>query len=95
MSRPVALSATFQPGREVHDAGEAAVAFEKGAVGTSEATRFATGRKNALQWEINGSNGSLAFDLERLNELRYSDGGTPALATGALAGRERWRDTLR
>jgi predicted dehydrogenase len=71
-----ALSATFQPGREVDDAVEAAVAFENGAVGTIEATRFATGRKNALQWEINGSKGSLAFDLERLNELRHSDGGS-------------------
>jgi predicted dehydrogenase len=27
------------------------------------------GRKNSLQWEINGSRGTLAFDLERLNEL--------------------------
>ena len=32
------------------------------------------GRKNAFSWEINGSKGSLAFDLERLNELQHSDG---------------------
>ena len=38
-------------------------------VGTIEATRFASGRKNALQFEINGSKGSLSFDIERLNEL--------------------------
>jgi len=69
-----AMTATFQPGREVDDAVEAAVAFESGAVGTIEATRFAAGRKNALQWEINGSQGSLAFDLERLNELQHSEG---------------------
>jgi predicted dehydrogenase len=69
-----ALTTTFWPGREVDDAVEAAVAFEHGAVGTIEATRFATGRKNALTFEINGSKGSLAFDLERLNELRHSDG---------------------
>jgi predicted dehydrogenase len=62
--------ATFQPGREVDDAVEAAVSFAGGAVGTIEASRFATGRKNALRWEINGSKGSLAFDLERLNELQ-------------------------
>ena len=43
--------------------------FDNGAIGTIEATRFATGRKNAFSWEINGSKGSLAFDLERLNEL--------------------------
>ena len=36
--------------------------------------RFAPGRKNALSWEINGSKGSLAFDLERLNELQWSEG---------------------
>ena len=38
--------------------------------GTIEATRFALGRRNAFQWEINGSKGSLAFDMERLNELQ-------------------------
>jgi predicted dehydrogenase len=65
-----AFTATFQPGRQVDDAFEAAVAFSGGAVGTIEATRFATGRKNALRWEINGSKGSIAFDLERLNELQ-------------------------
>jgi predicted dehydrogenase len=69
-----ALTATFQPGREVDDAIEAAVAFAGGAVGTIEATRFATGRKNSFRWEINGSKGSLAFDLERLNELQHSEG---------------------
>lgn len=61
---------TFIPGRSVDDAIEAAVEFENGAVGTIEATRFALGRRNALQWEINGSKASLAFDLERLNELQ-------------------------
>ena len=61
---------TFLAGRTVDDAVEAAVEFENGAVGTVEATRFALGRRNALQWEINGSKGSLAFDMERLNELQ-------------------------
>ena len=65
---------TFLPGREVDDAFEAAVAFDNGAVGTIEATRFAPGRKNTLAWEINGSKGSLAFELERLNELQVSEG---------------------
>ena len=62
------------PGREVDDAFEAVVEFEGSALGTIEATRFAAGRKNALSWEINGTKGSLAFDLERLNELQHSDG---------------------
>ena len=43
--------------------------FAGGAIGTIEATRFATGNLNRFTWEINGSKGSLAFDLERLNEL--------------------------
>jgi predicted dehydrogenase len=65
---------TFFPGREVDDAFEAVVGFAGGPVGTIEATRFAAGRKNALSWEINGSRGSLVFDLERLNELQFSEG---------------------
>ena len=72
-------TATFKPGREVDDAFESVVAFANGAVGTIEATRFATGRKNAFTWEINGSQGSIAFDLERLNELQvHIAGSTPA-----------------
>jgi predicted dehydrogenase len=69
-----AMTATFYPGREVDDAIESAVRFASGAVGTIEATRFANGRKNAFTWEINGSKGSIAFDLERLNELQVHVG---------------------
>jgi predicted dehydrogenase len=65
-----AITQTFIPGRDVDDAVESAVRFENGAVGTIEASRFCQGRKNAFAWEINGSKGSLAFDLERLNELQ-------------------------
>lgn len=45
--------------------------FREGALGTFMATRFATGRKNYLRLEIFGSEGSLIFNLERLNELQY------------------------
>jgi predicted dehydrogenase len=81
-----AITATFQSGRTVDDGFEAAVSFEGDAIGTIEATRFAPGRKNALSFEINGSGGSLAFDLERLNELQVSrgtDGFTTRLVTEA------------
>jgi predicted dehydrogenase len=61
---------TFVQGREVDDAVEATAEFEGGSVGTLEATRLALGRRNAFQWEINGTKGSLAFDMERLNELQ-------------------------
>lgn len=47
--------------------------FASGAVATFEATRLATGRKNGLRFEINGSAGSLAFDFEAMNELRFYD----------------------
>jgi predicted dehydrogenase len=53
----------------VDDASAALVRFANGAMGTIEATRLAPGRKNANRFEINGSRGSLAFDLERMNEL--------------------------
>ncbi|MBA3378578.1 MAG: Gfo/Idh/MocA family oxidoreductase, partial [Chloroflexia bacterium] len=43
--------------------------FENGATGTFEATRLAAGRRNYNSFEINGSLGSIAFNLERLNEL--------------------------
>ncbi|MEU8324292.1 Gfo/Idh/MocA family oxidoreductase [Nonomuraea sp. NPDC048881] len=44
-----------------------------GGLASFEATRFATGRKNALRIEINGSLGSLAFDFESMNELWFHD----------------------
>ncbi|PZT70974.1 gfo/Idh/MocA family oxidoreductase [Streptomyces sp. SW4] len=56
--------------------------FPSGALATFEATRYATGRKNALRIEINGERGSLAFDLERLNELEYHDATEPGEHAG-------------
>jgi predicted dehydrogenase len=52
--------------------------FTSGAVASLEVSRFATGRKNALRLELNGSLGSLAFDLERLNELELYEPGDDA-----------------
>jgi predicted dehydrogenase len=45
--------------------------FTNGALASFEATRFAAGRKNFLRFEINGSKGSVIFNLERMNELQY------------------------
>ncbi|GLX97483.1 Gfo/Idh/MocA family oxidoreductase [Herbidospora sp. NEAU-GS84] len=47
--------------------------FGGGAIASFEATRFATGRKNALRIEVNGSLGSISFDFESLNELWFHD----------------------
>ncbi|WP_040951294.1 Gfo/Idh/MocA family oxidoreductase, partial [Gorillibacterium massiliense] len=43
--------------------------FESGALGSFEATRFATGHRSTNSFEINGSLGSVRFDFERMNEL--------------------------
>ena len=48
-----------------------------GALVSFEATRFATGRKNALTIEVSGDKGALAFDLEDLNSLQFYDRTAP------------------
>ncbi|HEY6788145.1 MAG TPA: Gfo/Idh/MocA family oxidoreductase [Trebonia sp.] len=53
-----------------------------GALASFEASRYATGRKNELRIELNGSAGSLAFNLERLNELEFFDAADPADSAG-------------
>ncbi|MFO7635713.1 MAG: Gfo/Idh/MocA family oxidoreductase [Clostridia bacterium] len=55
----------------VDDASLFLAEFENGATGTFEATRLATGRKNGMSLEINGSRGSIRFAFERMNELQY------------------------
>ena len=52
--------------------------FDSGALGSFEATRFSTGRKNALRVEVAGSAGAISFDLEDLNTLGYYDTTAPA-----------------
>jgi len=54
----------------VDDAAIFMARFKNGALGTFEASRFAQGRKNHQRWEINGSRGSVVFDLENMNELQ-------------------------
>ncbi|RWR19331.1 gfo/Idh/MocA family oxidoreductase [Microbacterium enclense] len=51
--------------------------LSNGALASFEATRFATGRKNALTVEVSGDRGALAFDLEDLNSLRFYDRTAP------------------
>ena len=45
--------------------------FKNGALGSIEATRFANGHKNDMSFEINGSKGSIKFEVERINELQF------------------------
>ncbi|WP_306213712.1 Gfo/Idh/MocA family protein [Actinoplanes sp. RD1] len=62
----------------VDDAALFLARLDGGAVATYEATRFATGRKNGLRVELNGSLGSVAFDFERMNELEFYDATLPS-----------------
>jgi len=61
--------------------------FANGAIANLEATRFALGRKNHITIEINGSKGSLVFDFEDMNRLKYFDNSNPA-------DRQGFRDIL-
>jgi predicted dehydrogenase len=56
--------------------------FDSGVLGSFEATRFATGRKNALRVEVSGSDGAIAFDLEDLNSLQVYDRTAPNTLQG-------------
>lgn len=74
--RPIEPGSPEMAPVDVDDAALSMVRFANGAIGTVEATRFATGRKNYNRFEINGSRGSLAFDFERMNELEvYTEEG--------------------
>lgn len=62
----------------VDDAMWSTLQLENGAVASVEATRMATGRKNALRIEMYGSLGALSFDLESLNHLQVYSRDAPA-----------------
>jgi predicted dehydrogenase len=89
---PGAGAATFAAGTSadsaargrvtVEDASLMHVRFASGAIGSFEATRFAAGRKNRNRFEIYGSEGSLAFDLERMNELEFYSRNDPEHVRG-------------
>ncbi|WAX76867.1 Gfo/Idh/MocA family protein [Streptomyces sp. KMM 9044] len=81
-SGPAAVESAGTGEVTVDDAALFTGRFASGALASFEATRYATGRKNALRIELNGERGSLAFDLERLNELSYHDGTEPAAHAG-------------
>jgi predicted dehydrogenase len=80
--RPLGESDARREEVTVDDAAAFLARFGNGAVGTFEATRLAPGRKNHNSFEINGSNGSLVFDLERMNELQVYFADEPAEASG-------------
>lgn len=66
----------------VDDAAVFLARLSGGGLGVFEATRFATGRKNALRLEVNGERGSLAFDFEDMNVLHVHDATEDAAVAG-------------
>jgi len=83
--KAVGLTATAGKGTEKVDVDDATLflcRFENGALGSFEATRFATGRKNFNRIEINGSEGSLYWCFEEMNELYVYSRKDPENARG-------------
>ena len=79
------LSAEVGSGRGAVTVDDAALFLGRlsgGALATFEATRFATGRKNAIRLELNGSKGSIAFDFEDMNVLHVHDASTASRDAG-------------
>ena len=65
----------------VDDAYSAQVEYETGATGTFEASRVAAGHKNDHAIAVHGTEGSLTFSLERLNELEVLRAGNRGYET--------------
>lgn len=66
----------------VDDAAAFTASFDDGALGVFEATRMATGHRNANRIELSGDRGAVAFDFSRLNELQFADATLPAAEQG-------------
>jgi predicted dehydrogenase len=79
------LSATAGQGTEkvtVDDATLYLARFERGALGTFEATRMAPGRKNFNRVEVNGSRGTVVWNFEEMNTLEYYNTSDPPAQQG-------------
>lgn len=70
---------------ENEDSALALLRFASGAQGSFATSRVARGRKCRLQWEVHGSEGTMVFDQENMNELwvhRSGDAGFVRHLTG-------------
>ncbi|WP_443147013.1 Gfo/Idh/MocA family protein [Paenibacillus sp. HWE-109] len=66
---------SFRPQADVDDTASCLARFDNGATGVFEVSRFAKGNRNSNRIEINGSKGSIRWDLENMNNLHlYLDG---------------------
>lgn len=75
--RPLSAGSRRKGKVTVDDAVSMIGRFRNGAIANLEATRFAHGRKNSITLEINGSAGSLVFEFEEMNRLRFYDSREP------------------
>lgn len=85
MGESVGLSGTASEGRgrvTVDDLALFTARLDSGALASFEATRFATGRKNALDIEISGDGGALHWNLEDMNVLEFFDASLPVAEQG-------------
>jgi predicted dehydrogenase len=82
MAKPYADRPARDGGRravENHDIANVLLTFENGISGVLMANRSAWGRKGRIFVQIYGSNGSILYDQERMNEFqRYDRAGEPA-----------------
>ncbi len=85
--RPLETNKGVRGRVDVDDAVAVIGRFRNGTLLNFEATRFAHGRKNQLSFEINGGRGSLVFDLEEMNRLRF-------FSTTDPIGRQGFRNIL-
>jgi predicted dehydrogenase len=72
--RPHAVSGQLEAVR-IDDASAFLARFANGSLATFEATRYARGHKALYTLEINGENGSIAWDLHDLHRLQFFDHG--------------------
>jgi predicted dehydrogenase len=68
-NRDRAIPSAGDPAATADEGAAAVLEFASGAIGVLESSVVATGRKNFLSWEINGSKGSLRWDMEHPNSL--------------------------
>jgi predicted dehydrogenase len=85
--QPPAKNAPARVKVTVDDASLVMGRFQGGALANLEATRYAAGRKNQMTIEISGAKGSLYFDLEDMNRLKFFE-------TAGPADRQGFRDII-
>jgi predicted dehydrogenase len=75
-AHPVAepAAAAAEPAAVLDAAATVLARFPSGLTATFELSRVAPGNRNGLRFEIDGSEGSIRFSLERLNELELAQG---------------------